>query len=64
MGWMTTVSFLAGNIIFSLCHHMQTSSGAYPASYAMGSRNSFPRVKQPEYEAYHSPLPSAKVKDT
>jgi hypothetical protein len=28
--------------IFSLCHCVQTSSGAHPASYPMGNRGSWP----------------------
>jgi len=30
---------------FSLHHCVQTGSGAYPASYPMGTRDSFPRGK-------------------
>jgi len=36
----------AGN--FSLPHHIQTSSGAHPASYSMGTRDSFPEGKAAE----------------
>jgi hypothetical protein len=28
---------------FSLHHHVQNGSGAHPASYPMGTRDSFPR---------------------
>jgi hypothetical protein len=35
------VSFLAGAGNFSLHHHVQNSSGAHPASYLMGIRDSF-----------------------
>jgi hypothetical protein len=31
--------------IFSLHHRVQTGSGAYPASYPMGTRSSFSGVK-------------------
>jgi len=34
----------AGN--FSLHHSVQTGSGAYPASYPVGSRDSFPVSKE------------------
>jgi hypothetical protein len=37
------VWFLAGTGYFSLLHYVQTSSGAHPASYPMGTRDSFPR---------------------
>jgi hypothetical protein len=36
------VWFLAGAGNFSRHHHVQTSSGAHPASYPMGTRGSFP----------------------
>jgi hypothetical protein len=32
-----------GKDIFSLCHCIQTNSGAHPASYPMGTRGSFPQ---------------------
>jgi hypothetical protein len=51
----------AGN--FSLHHRVQTGSGAYPASYSMGNRNSFLGVKRPGREADHSPPSSAEVKN-
>jgi hypothetical protein len=34
-----------GQGFFSLCHCMQTSSGAHPASYTVGTRGSFPGGK-------------------
>jgi hypothetical protein len=37
--------FLAGAGNFSLHHRVQNSSGAHPASYAMGNGGSFPRGK-------------------
>jgi hypothetical protein len=37
--------------------------GAHPASYPMGTRASFPGVKQPGREADHSPPSSAEVKE-
>jgi hypothetical protein len=39
------VQFLVGAGNFSLCHCVQTSSGAHPASYPMGTWGSFPRGK-------------------
>jgi hypothetical protein len=33
---------------FSFRHHVQTGSGAYPASYPMGTRGSFPGDKAAE----------------
>jgi hypothetical protein len=51
----------AGN--FSLLRHVQTGSGARPASYPMGSGGSFPGVKRPGREVDHSLLPSAEAKD-
>jgi hypothetical protein len=39
------VRFLAGTGKFSLHHRVQNSSGAYPASYPMGTRGSFPGGK-------------------
>jgi hypothetical protein len=55
---------IPGNVRFSLLHSVQTDSGAYPASYPIGTRGSFPGVKQPGREADHSPPSSAEVKNT
>jgi len=46
MGWMTGVLFPAGAMMgfFSLCPFIQTSSGAHPASYPMGTRGSYPLI--------------------
>jgi hypothetical protein len=43
MGWMARVRFPAGARDFSLLHSIQNSSGsrANPASYLMGTRDSF-----------------------
>jgi hypothetical protein len=51
----------AGN--FSPHHYVQNGSGAHPASYSMGTRGSFLRVKRPGREADHSPPSSAEVKN-
>jgi hypothetical protein len=51
----------AGN--FSPHHRVQNGSGAHPASYLVGSRDSFPRVKRPGREADHSHPSSAEVKN-
>jgi len=42
MDWVTAVQFLAGASPPPLKHHIQTNSGAYPASYPMGTGGSFP----------------------
>jgi hypothetical protein len=44
MGWTTRVQFPAGAVNFSP-DHVQTGSGAQPASYIMGTKGSFPRVR-------------------
>jgi hypothetical protein len=49
----------AGN--FSLHHRVQNGSGAHPASYPMGTRDSL-GVKWPGREADHSSPSSAEVK--
>jgi hypothetical protein len=59
---MTGVQFSAGAGDFSLLHHiLQTGSGAYPASYPMGTLSL--AVKCLGYEADHSPPPSAEIKN-
>jgi len=40
-GWTIGVRFPVGAGNFSLWHHVQTGSGAHPASYPMGSRGTF-----------------------
>jgi len=47
---------------FSLCHQVQTSSGAHPASCPMCKGASSSEVKRPEREANHSPPFSVKIK--
>jgi hypothetical protein len=42
MGWMIGVRVLAGAWNFSQDHCIQTGPGAHPASYPMGTRDSFP----------------------
>jgi len=37
MGWTTRVPFLAGAGNFFPHHHVQTGSGAHPASYPSGT---------------------------
>jgi hypothetical protein len=44
-------------------HRVQNASGAHPASYPVGTRDSFPGVKRPGREADHSPPSSAEVKE-
>jgi len=43
--WMIGFRFPAGAGNFSLRHHVQTGSGASPASYPMGTGASFPGDK-------------------
>jgi hypothetical protein len=43
-GW-SGVRVLSGAGNFSLHHHVKTGSGAYPTSYPMGARGSFPGSK-------------------
>jgi hypothetical protein len=38
---------------FSLHHRVQTGSGAYPASYLVGTRGSFPAGKEAGRETDH-----------
>jgi hypothetical protein len=45
---MIGVRFLAGAENFFLRHHDQTGSGAYPASFSMGTGGSFPGNKVAE----------------
>jgi hypothetical protein len=48
----------------SLLHHIQTTSGAHPASCPVGTGDSYLTVKQPGLDVDHSPPYSAKVKNT
>jgi hypothetical protein len=41
-----------------------TDSGAHPASYPLGTGDSFPRIKRPGREANHLPATSVQVKKT
>jgi hypothetical protein len=52
---------MAGN--FSLHRRVQNGSRAHPASYPMGTRDSFPGDKAAGREADHSPPSSAEVKE-
>jgi hypothetical protein len=47
-----------------LHHRVKTSSGLHPASYPMGTGDSFPEVKRPGGEADHSPPSSVEVRNT
>jgi hypothetical protein len=47
---------------YSLLHIIQTSSGAHPVSYSMGTGGFFPRGKAAGHEAHHSPPTSAEIK--
>jgi hypothetical protein len=60
---MIGVQFPAGARNFSLQHHVQTASGAHPASYPMGTRALSLGVKWSGCEAEHSPPSSAKFKE-
>jgi hypothetical protein len=48
---------------FSLLHSIQTSPGAHPAFYPMGTMDTLPGVKRPGRQAAHSPPPSTEVKN-
>jgi hypothetical protein len=62
---MTGVRLLAeaGKGFFSLCHGVQTGSGAYQASYPMCKTVISAWVKRPGREADHSPPSSVEVKN-
>jgi hypothetical protein len=51
---MIGVRFQAGAGNFSLRHHVQTGSGAHPASYSMCTGALSLEVKRPGHEADHS----------
>jgi hypothetical protein len=51
------------NVVYQKLRHNKPWFGAHPASYPMGTRGSFPGVKRPGCEAYHSPPSSAEVKN-
>jgi len=53
----------AGTGDFSLHHHVHNSTRAYPASYAMDNRGSFPGVNQPGHKADYLPPSIAEVKN-
>jgi len=48
----------------SLRHRVETGFGVHPASYSMGTEGSSLGMQQPGYFADHSPLSSAKIKNT
>jgi hypothetical protein len=60
---MIGVRFPMGVGKFYLRHHVQTGSGAHPASYPIGTGGSFHGGKVAGREADHSPSSSAKVKE-
>jgi hypothetical protein len=49
---------------FSVHHPVKNGSGIHPASYPMGTGDSFPGVKRLGREANHSPQSSAEFKNT
>jgi hypothetical protein len=60
MAWVRSPTEAEG-FSSNLC--IQTGSGTHPASYAMGTRGSFPGGKaRPGRDADHSPPSSAEVK--
>jgi hypothetical protein len=59
--WTAGVQFPAGAGDFSLLHRVDTGTGAYPASYAVGAGALSPRVKRRRREADHSPPSSIEV---
>jgi len=42
MGSMTGIQFLEGARILFLHHHVQTSPGAHPTSYTIGTKGYYP----------------------
>jgi len=46
MGWTSVFRFRAGAEVHSLLHSVQTSSEAQPASYPLGTEDSFTGVKR------------------
>jgi hypothetical protein len=56
-------SITVGDWDFPLRHHVQTGSGAHPASYPVDTEGSFPGVKRPGCESDHSPPSGAKAKE-
>jgi hypothetical protein len=60
---MFEVRFPAGVGNFSLHHRVQTGSGAHPATYSLGTRDSSLGIKLPGRETDHSSPSSAKVKN-
>jgi hypothetical protein len=59
LDWTTGVQFQAGAKEFSSILCVQTDSGAYPASYPMGTG----RKSRPGRDADHSPPSRAEVKN-
>jgi len=47
MDWRTGIQFSAGAMmgLFSLCHHIQTGSGAHPTPYPGSTGGFLPRGK-------------------
>jgi hypothetical protein len=63
MDWAIRVRSPTGAENFSSSPCVQTGSGAHPASYSMGTSDSFSGGKaRPGHDADHSPPSSAKVK--
>jgi hypothetical protein len=57
------VRITAGSKYFSILHNVHSGSGALPVSYSIGIGESFPGLRRPEREVYHSLLFSVKVKN-
>jgi hypothetical protein len=62
-GCTAGVRFSLGARYFSLLSIIRTDSGTHPASYRMGTGNSFPGGKAVGRERDHSPPPSAEAKN-
>jgi hypothetical protein len=62
-GWTAGVRSPVGARDFSLLHSVQTSSGAHPVSYEIGTGGSFTGVKELRREADKSHPSSAEVKN-
>jgi len=63
MGWVIGGYSFGRGWKYSLHHRVHTGSGAYPASYSLGTRDTFLAVKRPGRESDHSPPSSAEVKE-
>jgi hypothetical protein len=64
MGWTPGVRFPVGVRDFSLNHSVQADSGAHPASYPKGTRDSSQEAKRAGHELDHSLPCRAEIKNS